>query len=142
MQVIEPRAAGARHAQRSWCPVACSLDLFGDRWTLLVIRDLLRGKTRYGDFLASGEGIPTNILAERLRRFEREGLIERVPYSTRPPRFEYQLTEAGRELGTALLELARWGLRHVPGTRPPDWFEDRTRDQRVVEEDGQRGAQQ
>jgi DNA-binding HxlR family transcriptional regulator len=106
------------------------------------VRDLLAGKHRYGELLASAEGIPTNILAERLRRFEREGLIERVPYSTRPPRFEYQLTDAGRELGTALLELARWGLRHVPGTRPPDWFDERTRDQRVVEEDGQRGPQQ
>jgi len=68
MQVRESRAAGGRHAQRSWCPVSCSLDVLGDRWTLLVIRDLLRGKSRYGDFLASAEGIPTNILADRLKR--------------------------------------------------------------------------
>jgi DNA-binding HxlR family transcriptional regulator len=83
------------------------------------VRDLLAGKHRYGELLASAEGIPTNILAERLRRLEREGLLERVPYSSRPPRFEYQLTDTGRELSAALLELARWGLRHVPGTTPP-----------------------
>ena len=119
---------------RSPCPVACTLDVVGDRWSLLIVRDLLAGKHRYGEFLASAEGIPTNILAERLRRLEREGLIERVAYSSRPPRFEYQLTDAGRELGKPLLELARWGLRHVPGTRPPAWL-----DAAVVEEQGEHG---
>ena len=73
-----------RRAPRSGCPVACTLDVVGDRWSLLIVRDLLAGKSRYGDFLASAEGIPTNILAERLRRLEREGLIEGVPYSERP----------------------------------------------------------
>lgn len=100
------------------------------------MRDLLAGKHRYGEFLASAEGIPTNILAERLRRLEREGLIERVPHSSRPPRFEYQLTPAGRELGKPLLELARWGLRHVPGTTPPAWLDDA-----VVAQPGQSSAQ-
>jgi DNA-binding HxlR family transcriptional regulator len=130
-----------RDAARSACPVACTLDLVGDRWSFLIVRDLLAGKHRYGELLASAEGIPTNILAERLRRFERQGLIERVAYSSRPPRYEYELTEAGRELGAALLELARWGLRHVPGTRPPAWLEDRARDQGVVEKQGEPGAE-
>ncbi len=62
-------------AHRSLCPVACALDVVGDRWTLLVIRDLFAGKSRYGDFLASAEKIPTNILADRLKRLEREGII-------------------------------------------------------------------
>src|ERR671916_2191665 len=75
--------------RRSACPVACALDVVGDRWTLLVIRDLLAGKSRYGDFLASPEKIPTNILADRLKRLEREGLVSRLPYSVRPPRYEY-----------------------------------------------------
>jgi DNA-binding HxlR family transcriptional regulator len=118
-----PTHPSRRDIVRSECPVACTLDVVGDRWSLLIVRDLLAGKHRYGELLASAEGIPTNILAERLRRFEREGLIERVAYSSRPPRFEYQLTQAGRELGSALLELARWGLRHVPGTRPPAWLD-------------------
>jgi DNA-binding HxlR family transcriptional regulator len=106
---------------RSLCPVACALDVVGDRWTLLVIRDLFGGKTRYGEFLASPEKIPTNILAERLKRLEREGLIARVPYSTRPPRMEYHLTPEGRELGRAVDALATWGLTHFPGTVRNVW---------------------
>jgi DNA-binding HxlR family transcriptional regulator len=84
---------------------------------LLLIRDLLPGKKRYGEFLASAERIPTNILAERLKRLEREGLVRRVPYSAHPPRYEYELTEQGRELGGPLEALAVWGTRHFPGTR-------------------------
>jgi DNA-binding HxlR family transcriptional regulator len=101
---------------RSTCPVARTLDLVGDRWTLLVIRDLLGGGKRYGDLLASKEHIPTNILAERLKRLERAGLLERVPYSEHPPRFDYRLTAEGRGLGRAVDALAGWGLTHFPGT--------------------------
>lgn len=101
---------------RSACPVARTLDLVGDRWSLLVIRDLLVGKKRYGDLLASDEHIPTNILAERLKRLEQAGLLERVPYSQHPPRFEYRLTAEGRGLGRAVDALATWGLGHFPGT--------------------------
>ena len=107
--------------RRSSCPVACALDIVGDRWTLLVIRDLIAGKARYGDFLASAEKIPTNILAERLPRLEREGLIARVPYSTRPPRMGYHLISEGREFGGAVDALARWGLTHCPGMVRNDW---------------------
>jgi DNA-binding HxlR family transcriptional regulator len=103
--------------RRSQCPVACSLDVIGDRWTLLVIRDLFAGKHRYGEFLSSPEGIPTNILAERLKRLESAGLVASVPYSEHPPRFEYQLTERGRELRHVLDALATWGLEQFPGTR-------------------------
>jgi DNA-binding HxlR family transcriptional regulator len=103
--------------RRSQCPVACSLDLVGDKWSLLLVRDLLAGKTRYGDFLASPEKIPTNILAERLKRLERAGLISRVRYSQHPPRDDYHLTDDGRELAGAVNALAEWGLRHFPGTR-------------------------
>jgi DNA-binding HxlR family transcriptional regulator len=102
---------------RSTCPVAASLDLVGDRWTLLLIRDLLLGKARYGEFLASAEHIPTNVLADRLKRLERAGLIGRVPYSQHPLRVEYHLTDAGRGLGRAVDALAEWGLQHFPGTR-------------------------
>src|SRR5438067_10330838 len=119
MQVRESRAAGGRHAQRSWCPVSCSLDVLGDRWTLLVIRDLLRGKTRYGDFLASSEGIPTNILAERLKRLQEAGVVESSLYSEHPPRYEYRLTAKGRELQPVVRSMVAWGLAHVPDTRTP-----------------------
>lgn len=105
-----------RDKRRSACPVACTLDVVGDRWSLLIIRDLLGGKTRYGDFLASPEKIPTNILAERLRRLEHAGIITRVPYSQRPPRDGYYLTPDGRELAQTVNALSEWGLRHIPGT--------------------------
>src|SRR5437762_11472336 len=85
-----------RRGRRSECPVAGTLDLLGDRWTLLVVRDLLFGKTRYGDFLSSSEGIPTNILAERLRRLQEAGVVEAEPYSQHPRRLEYRLTPRGR----------------------------------------------
>jgi DNA-binding HxlR family transcriptional regulator len=107
-----------RRGRRSDCPVACTLDLFGDRWTLLVVRDLLFGKSRYGDFLASSEGIPTNILADRLKRLQEAGAVEATPYSQHPPRLEYRLTERGRELAEIVRAMARWGTAHVPGTRP------------------------
>lgn len=102
--------------RRSGCPVACTLDVVGDRWTLLLIRDLLLGKTRYGEFAASSEHIPTNILADRLKKLERYGLITSTLYSEHPPRREYHLTAAGWELRRVLEAMARWGLEHVPGT--------------------------
>jgi DNA-binding HxlR family transcriptional regulator len=103
--------------RRSVCPVACSLDVIGDRWTLLVIRDLFGGKRRYGEFLSSPEGIPTNILAERLKRLESAGLVASAQYSEHPPRSEYQLTERGRGLLPVLDALADWGLEQFPGTK-------------------------
>lgn len=107
-------AAHISPARRSPCPIACTLDLLGDRWTLLLIRDMLKaGKRRYSQFLASEEGIPTNILADRLRRLEREGLVERRLYSDRPPRWEYHLTPRGRELEPVLEALRAWGERHL-----------------------------
>jgi DNA-binding HxlR family transcriptional regulator len=119
MQVIESRAAGGRHAQRSWCPVSCSLVVLGDGWTVLVIRDLLRGKTRYGDFLASAEGIPTNILADRLKRLEEGGVVASALYSRHSRRKDYHLTEAGEALRPVVAALRDWGLAQFPGTRVP-----------------------
>lgn len=112
-----PADEGTAGPRRSPCPVASTLDLVGDRWTLLLIRDMVAGKRRYGDFLASPEKIPTNILASRLKGLERAGLVRRVPYSAHPPRMEYYLTPAGRDLGSVVDALASWGLRHIPGTR-------------------------
>ena len=107
-------AAGAR---RSPCPIACTLDLIGDRWTLLIVRDLFYGKTRYGEFLDSPEGIPTNVLADRLVKLESAGLVTRAPYQTNPPRHAYTLTAKGSALKPLLGMIADWGARHVPGAR-------------------------
>lgn len=112
---------GAR-TLRSPCPIAGALDVLGDRWTLLVVRDLLfYDKRRFADFLASPERIATNILADRLERLERAGLVRRRRYRDHPPREEYHLTARGRDLTPLLRELIRWGQRHVAGTakRPP-----------------------
>jgi DNA-binding HxlR family transcriptional regulator len=110
---------------RSPCPIAGALDVLGDTWTLLVIRDLLfYGKHRFADFLASPEAISTNILTERLQRLERCGIVERRRYHQRPPRDEYYLTARGHELQPVLRELVKWGKQHVPGVaqKPPADF--------------------
>jgi DNA-binding HxlR family transcriptional regulator len=97
--------------------VACSLDVLGDRWTLIIVRDLFAGTSRFGQFVASPEHIPTNILAERLKRLERAGLIASTPYSQHPLRFDYHLTERGRALAPVVDAIAVWGLAQFPGTR-------------------------
>jgi DNA-binding HxlR family transcriptional regulator len=102
--------------RRSNCPAACALDIAGDRWTLLIVRDLLRGRDTYGKLAASDEGIPTNILADRLKKMEAAGLIEAKPYQERPVRYTYSLTEKGRDLGEVLGAVARWGKKHIRGT--------------------------
>jgi DNA-binding HxlR family transcriptional regulator len=95
------------------CPVAKTLELVGDRWTLLAVRDLLPGTRRFQDLLASLPGIAPNILSARLKLMEEHGLVTRRFYSDHPPRAEYALTDKGRELGTIVGALATWGSRHV-----------------------------
>ena len=107
----------ARGFPRSPCAVACTLDLVGDKWSLLVVRDLLRGNVTYGELQNSLEGIPTNILADRLRKFEDAGLIAKSAYQQHPVRYSYELTEKGKALSDVLLALVRWGKKHIPGTR-------------------------
>jgi DNA-binding HxlR family transcriptional regulator len=108
-------------SHRSVCPIACTLDILGDRWTLLVIRDMLFfEKQRFEEFLESAEGISTNILAQRLRQLEAAGLIEKHPYSNHPRRMNYALTEKGRSLRPVLRSMIVWGLRNVPNTQVPD----------------------
>jgi DNA-binding HxlR family transcriptional regulator len=99
------------------CSIARALEVVGDRWTLLIIRDVVVGLRRFDEFLDS-LGIASNVLTERLNRLVDEGVLERVPYSERPERFEYRLTNKGRELGVALLALMQWGDRHL-SDKPP-----------------------
>ena len=102
---------------RSPCAVACTLDLVGDKWSLLVVRDLLRGNVTYGELQNSPEGIPTNILANRLKRLEEAGLIAKSAYHEHPVRYAYGLTKKGKALRDVLVALVRWGKKHIPGTR-------------------------
>ena len=103
--------------RRSPCPVACSLDLFGDRWTLLIVRDLFLGRTRFKDFVGSPEGIPTNILADRLERLLEHGVVEQMPAEDGTKRLGYRLTEKGKALGSVLKALRDWGLEWDKSTR-------------------------
>lgn len=95
------------------CPVAKSLELVGERWTLLIVRDLLPGPRRFQDLEQSLRGIAPNMLSERLKLMEAHGLMERRFYSDHPPRAEYTLTTKGRELGLVIGALAQWGSKHV-----------------------------
>ena len=103
--------------RRSSCAVACSLDIFGDRWTLLIVRDLFYGRTRFKDFTASPEGIPTNILTDRLERLLAQRVIEQIPAEDGTKRLAYRLTEKGKELGPVLKAIRDWGLAWDKSTR-------------------------
>src|SRR5262245_25899455 len=95
------------------CPVAKTLELIGDRWTLLIVRDLLPGTRRFQDLSAGLPGIAPNILSDRLKLMEEHGLVSRHMYSEHPPRAEYALTDRGKDLGVVVGALAAWGARHV-----------------------------
>jgi DNA-binding HxlR family transcriptional regulator len=109
--------AKAGDFKRSPCPIANTLDVIGDKWSLLVIRDLFAGKTTYREFQDSPEAIPTNILANRLTRLVEQGLAEKSPYQERPIRYAYTLTQKGRELGPVLVEMVKWGEKYFPGSK-------------------------
>jgi len=101
---------------RSNCAVASTLDIIGDKWSLLVIRDLFAGKSTFSELLAADERVPTNILADRLRRLEEAGIVEKSAYQERPVRFAYTLTPKGRDMGEILIAIVRWGRKHIAGT--------------------------
>lgn len=102
--------------ERSCCPIACALDQLGDKWTLLVIRDLLLGKKRYQELIISPEGIATNILADRLKKLEAAGIVVQQAYQQKPLRYEYSLTKKGEDLRPVLEALVKWGKIYYPGS--------------------------
>jgi len=103
--------------RRSPCPVACTLDLLGDKWTLLLIRDLFAGKSRFNDFAQSPERIATNILTDRLARLEAHGLVSSTPSPSHAGRPTYSLTPKGQSLLPVLKAVADWGLQNIPATK-------------------------
>lgn len=106
-------------ARRSGCPVSISLELLGDRWSLLIIRDLMvRGLRTFKEFRQSGEGIATNILADRLKRLAAVGIISAETEETDARRVNYRLTEKGIDLAPLLLELLLWGAQHEETAAP------------------------
>lgn len=108
---------------RSNCPISSSLDIFGDKWSLLIVRDLMLYKTRtYGDFTKSEEKIATNILANRLQKLEDNGIIVKLPYPDNKVKRMYQLTQKGIELIPALVEIALWGGNSLSNTDENSFF--------------------
>jgi DNA-binding HxlR family transcriptional regulator len=103
----------ARSYRQEHCPVARTLDVIGERWTILLLRDLLlEGPRRFQDFQESLPGVAPNTLSARLKDLEKHGLIARRIYSEHPPRLEYRLTDRGKSLGPVLKALRDWGKRH------------------------------
>ncbi len=96
------------------CPVARTMDVIGQRWTVLILRDLSRGMRRYSELLESLEGIPSNLLSERLKQLDADGIVTRALYSEHPPRAEYELTEKGKALGPVIKAMYRWGTEWQP----------------------------
>jgi DNA-binding HxlR family transcriptional regulator len=110
---------------RSPCPVASALDVVGDKWTLIVLRTIFAGRHRYGDLADIPEKISTNILADRLERLERFGLVTKSPYQQNPVRYQYRLTARGADLLPVLQELAAWATRYIPDRwSSPPWFSE------------------
>ncbi len=109
----------AKSSRRSGCPVSISLEQFGDRWSLLIIRDMMvRGYHTFKEFQESGEGISTNILSDRLKTLEAAGILTTEPEATDGRRVNYRLTEKGIDLAPMILELLIWGAKHEATAAP------------------------
>jgi len=103
--------------RRSHCPIACALDLLGDKWTLLVLRDIVFfKKSRFEQFLESPEKIATNILTDRLHKLEKAGLVSKAPYGNHRSRMAYTATDKGLSTVPMLKEIVKWGLENIDGT--------------------------
>ena len=123
----------SKSIRRSGCPVSISLELLGDRWSLLIIRDLMvRGYRTYKEFQQAGEGIATNILADRLRKLEATGIITAEVEESDGRRLNYRLTEKGIDLAPVLLELLIWGARHEETGAPCAFIENLDKNREYV----------
>lgn len=117
--------------RRSDCPIAFALDIFGDKWSLLIIRDLMfKGKKTYGDFLCSEEKIATNILADRLATLASEGIIKSEVDPGKKSKYNYSLTEKGMGLVPIMLEIVRWSATYDKDTGAPKEFVERVKNDR------------
>jgi len=117
------------------CPIAAALDVVGERWALLIVRELALGNSRFDD-IVRGTGAPRDRVAARIKALDEAGVIERTPYQESPPRFDYRLTESGRALVPVLDALLAWGLDHAIRPGDPDrdhyrWIKPKQRARRV-----------
>ena len=110
---------------RSLCPINLSLEIFGDRWSLLIVRDLIFfGRTSFYDFMHAGERIASNILTDRLKTLEANGIVERRRDESDARRVRYALTEKGIDLAPVLIDMVHWAARHETTAAPPEIVED------------------
>jgi DNA-binding HxlR family transcriptional regulator len=117
-----------RRERKSDCPVHFALEVFGDPWTLLIVRDLMfKGRTTYTDFLRAEEGIATNVLADRLVRLEQDGIVEKLPATKAGSGGRYRLTLKGIDLLPIMVEIIGWSARHDPATAAERRFVRRLR---------------
>lgn len=111
--------------QRSTCPVSTSLDVLGDKWTLLILRDMVFAeKSTYGQFLQSAEKIATNVLADRLTLLESQGIVTKTIAADKKSKFIYRLTEKGADIVPIIIELVLWGAKHCPTLTDPDLLQE------------------
>ncbi|MCF0056347.1 helix-turn-helix domain-containing protein [Dyadobacter sp. CY356] len=111
--------------QRSTCPVSTSLDVLGDKWTLLILRDMVfEGKSTYGQFMQSEEKIATNVLADRLAALESQGILTKTVAEDKKSKFTYRLTEKGIDTIPIIVELVLWGTKHLATVVNPVLLEE------------------
>jgi len=110
---------------RSTCPISFSLDVLGDKWTLLILRDMVfAGKSTYGEFLQSPEKMATNILADRLATLDAQGFVTKQVAADKKSKFTYRLTEKGLDLIPLLLEIIQWGTKYSPAGSSPSLLQE------------------
>jgi DNA-binding HxlR family transcriptional regulator len=111
----------SRPSRRSGCPISIALDLFGDSWSLLIVRDLMfKGFRTFNEFLGAGEGIASNILSDRLAKLEAAGILTKTADPNDARRFRYRLTEKGVDLAPTLMEIVLWSARYEDTEAPPN----------------------
>lgn len=116
-------------SRRSDCPLNVCLEIFGDRWSLLIVRDLLfKKKHEFKDYLAAKEGIATNVLSDRLRRLEEHGIITRSAHPSDARKVDYRLSEKGLDLAPMLVEMVLWATRHEKTVAPPSLIRRMSKD--------------
>jgi DNA-binding HxlR family transcriptional regulator len=107
-------------ARRSGCPISLALEIFGDTWSLLIVRDLMfKGFRTFNEFLDAGEGIASNVLTDRLAKLEAAGVIDKREHGADARRYEYRLTDKGIDLAPAIVEIVLWSARHEETDAPP-----------------------
>ena len=114
--------------RRSGCPISLALEIFGDTWSLLIVRDLMfKGFRTFNEFLGAGEGIASNVLTDRLSKLEAAGIVDKREHDLDARRYEYRLTEKGIELAPVIVEIVLWSARHEQTDAPPQVLRAMTR---------------